>query len=91
MVPDRLAVFEDWSYKCFITVFFNLWIADVNVATEEAKSRVGFGCDVVDMFVPAQVVRYLDTKILGNVYMLARDIGQRHRMKTSTLPTSLAI
>ena len=59
MVPDRLAVFEDWSYKCFITVFFDLWIADVDVAMEEAKSRVGLGCDVVNMLFPAQVVRYL--------------------------------
>ena len=52
-------------------MFFNLWIADVDVTTEEAKSRprVGLGCDVVDMLVPAQVMRYLDTKVLGNVYM----------------------
>ena len=39
------------------------------VATKESKSRVGLGCDVVNMLVPAQVVRYLDTKVLGNVYM----------------------
>ena len=60
--------FRPW-YKCFITMFFDLWIADVDVATEEAKNRVGLGCDVVDMLVLAKVMRYLDTKVLGNVYM----------------------
>ena len=51
-------------------MFFDLWIADADVVTEEAKSRVGLGCDVLNMLVPAQVVRYLDTKVFGNVYML---------------------
>ena len=34
------------------SMFFDLWIADVDVAPEEAKSRIGLGCDVVDMLVP---------------------------------------
>jgi len=42
---------------------------DVNVATKESKSGVGLGCDVVNMLVPAQVVKYLDTNVLCNVYM----------------------
>jgi len=49
---------------------------DVDVATKEAKSGVGLGCDVVNMLVPAQVVRYLDTKVLGNVYMFQLMIFQ---------------
>jgi len=28
-------------------MFSDLWIADIDVATKEAKSRVGLGCDVV--------------------------------------------
>jgi len=50
-------------------MFFDLRIADIDVATKEAKGGVGLGCDVVNMLFPAQVVRYLDTKVLGNVYM----------------------
>ena len=42
-------------------MFFDLWIADIDVAMKEAKSRVGLGCDVVDMLVPAQVMRYIWT------------------------------
>ena len=50
-------------------MFFDLRIADIDVAMKEAKGGVGLGCDVVNMLFPAQVVIYLDTKVLGNVYM----------------------
>jgi len=46
-------------------MFFDLWIADIDVATKEAMSGVGLGCDVVSMLVPAQVMRY---QLNGYVY-----------------------
>jgi len=51
-------------------MFFDLWIADIDVATKKAKSRVGLGCDVVNtQYAWPSVVRYLDTKVFGDVYM----------------------
>jgi len=49
---------------------------NIDVATKEAKSTVGLGCDVVDMLVPAQVVT---REISGH-----RGTWQRRRLHVST-------
>jgi len=69
-IPNSLAVFKNWTYEGFIAVLFDLWIADVDVTAEKAKSGVSLGRDVVDMFIPVQIMGYLDTEILDNIYML---------------------
>ncbi len=54
-VPDCLAVLQGWSYEGLIRLFLHLWVANVDISSQEVESVGCLGRDVVNMSIPSQV------------------------------------
>ena len=74
-IPYGLTVLEDWSNECLVGVLFDGWVADLDVSSQEVEGLVCFGGDGVDVVVPAEVLRDLDSEIF--------DARMSRRMNTS--------
>jgi hypothetical protein len=56
-IPDSLTVFEYGAHKSFIGTLLDVWITHINVMMKEVEGVVHFSCWVIDMLVPAKVLR----------------------------------
>ena len=63
-IPDCGCILKYRSNKGFVESLLCLFVADLEIAPEEAKCLVGFVGDDVDMGAPVHVVLNVDTKVL---------------------------